>query len=40
MPNREAILTLIGVTLIKSAAGIINDWGSVSVYFLTYIHHR
>lgn len=40
MLDKSAILTLIGVGIIEMATGIINDWGSVNVYYLTYIHYR
>ncbi len=38
--ENEAIRTLIAAALIKFASGIIGIWGTVNIYFFSYLKHQ
>jgi hypothetical protein len=38
--DRTATLTLIGTALIKLATGVIGIWGSINIYFFSYLHNH
>lgn len=38
--NKTALLTFIGTALIKFASGIIAVWGTINIYFFSYLHHQ
>ena len=38
--DRQALITLIGASLIKFATGIIGIWGAVNIYFFSYLYNH
>lgn len=38
--SRDAWITLIGVSCIKIATGVISCWGSVNLYILSLLYHK
>lgn len=38
--DRPALLTFIGTALIKFATGVIGIWGTINIYFLSYLRNH
>ena len=38
--SREAIYTLIGTAMVKFATGIIAVWGTINIYFFSYLRNH
>ena len=38
--DRSALMTFIGTALIKFAGGIIGIWGTINIYFFSYLKHN
>jgi hypothetical protein len=38
--DQPALLTLLGTSLVKFAAGIIGIWGATNIYFFSYLHNH
>jgi len=38
--DREALLTLVGTAMVKFATGIIAIWGTINIYYLSYLRNH
>ena len=38
--DRSALRTFIGTALIKLATGVVGLWGTINIYFFSYLHNR
>lgn len=38
--DRSALQTFIGTALIKLATGVVGLWGTINIYFFSYLKNR